>query len=186
MVFLLISFIRTVLDTDQLEALVTRGQQARFLTQFEEEFREEIDQGEIAFERHLSYLQITFSDKVLFASGKHHLEARERRLLDRCARVFAKASSSGYRQIQVEGHTDSQPVHQGADVADNWELSTARALAVVRFLIGTGELPPEVFSANGYADQKPVASNRTLAGRAKNRRIEIRLFFALPRERARS
>lgn len=182
MVFLLVSFIQTVLNLDQLEAVVTQAQQARFLKEFEAEFRDELDAGVIAVERHVNFLQITFSDRVLFASAEHRLQARGRSMLRRCARLFAQAGASGYQQIQVEGHTDSLPLRRTEYPADNWELSTARALSVLRLLKETGHVPEGVLSANGYADQRPVATNRTAAGRAKNRRIEIRLFFALPRE----
>jgi chemotaxis protein MotB len=96
--------------------------------------------------------------------------------------LFAQAGGSGYQQVQVEGHTDSLPLRRTTYPADNWELSTARALSVVRFLKATGNVPADVLSANGYADQRPVVLNDTAAGRAKNRRIEIRLVFALPRE----
>lgn len=181
MVFLLVSFVQTVLDPDRIEALVTRSQQARFLEQFEAEFRDEIDRGVIRVDRRLTFLQIRFSDRVLFESGDHRLKAPGRTILLRCARLFARTSSSGYDLIQVEGHTDSVPPRPGAEMADNWELSTARAASVVRYLIGSGALPARVFSANGYADQKPVASNDDEAGRARNRRIEIRLFFTQPR-----
>lgn len=182
MVFLLLSFIQTVLDVRELEALVTRSQQAHFLELFREEFHEEIDVGMISVERHLNFLQLTFSDQVLFRSGKYRLQPRGRTMLTRCAELFAGASASGYRQIQVEGHTDSVPVKTEVEYpSDNWELSTARAISVVRYLTRTGRLKPEVFSANGYADQRPVAPNDTEAGRRQNRRIEIRLFFALPK-----
>lgn len=181
MVFLLLSFIQTVLNVDQLEAVITQAQQARFLQQFEVEFRRELDAGTISVDRHVNYLQITFSDRVLFASADHRLQPRGRDMLRRCARLFGQAGTSGYQQIQVEGHTDSLPLHRDTYPADNWELSTARALSVVRFLRRTGAVPEGVLSANGYADQRPVVSNDTAAGRAKNRRIEIRLFFALSR-----
>lgn len=181
MVFLLLSFIQTVLNVDELEAVVTRAQQAHFLEHFEEEFRQELADGVISVVRHLSFLQITFSDRVLFDSGEHHLKPLGQAMLRRCARLFAQAGGSGYRQIQVEGHTDSLPVRRTEFPADNWELSAARAISVVRFLSGPGGLPAGVFSANGYADQRPVAPNDTAEGRARNRRIEIRLFFTLPR-----
>lgn len=182
MVFLLVSFIQTVLNLDQLEALVTQAQQASFLRDFEAEFRDELGEGTIAVERHVNFLQITFSDRVLFASADHRLQPRGREMLRRCARLFGQAGESGYQQIQVEGHTDSLPLRRSTYPADNWELSTARALSVVRFLKASGHVPEGVLSANGYADQRPVASNDTATGRADNRRIEIRLFFALPRE----
>lgn len=181
MVFLLVSFIQTVLNLDQLEAVVSQAQQARFLTDFQKEFEEELADGTILVERRVGYLQITFSDRVLFTSADHRLQARGRRMLRRCARLFARADSSGYQQIQVEGHTDSLPLRRTTYPADNWELSTARALSVVQFLRETGDVPEGVLSANGYADQRPVASNDTVGGRSKNRRIEIRVFFGLGR-----
>lgn len=180
MLFLLLSFVQNVLDVDQIEAMVTRAQQVEFLKHFEKEFRQEISQGVISVERHLNFLQITFSDQVLFDSGEHLLKARGRETLRRCANLFTRAGSSGYQQIQVEGHTDSLPVRRTEYPSSNWELSTARAISVVGFLTGPGALPAKVFSANGYADQRPVKPNDTSAGRTKNRRIEIRLFFALP------
>lgn len=180
MVFLLVTFVQTVLDPDRLEALIARSQQARFLDHFEAEFADEIDRGVIRFERRLTYLQITFSDLLLFDSGDYRLKGLGRTILQRCARIFARAGSSGYEQIQVEGHTDSVPPREGAEMVDNWELSTERALSVVRYLVSPGELPASVFSANGYADQRPVASNDDDEGRAMNRRIEIRVLFTRP------
>ncbi|MFP3939008.1 MAG: flagellar motor protein MotB [Thermoanaerobaculia bacterium] len=182
MVFLLLSFIQTVLNVDQIEAVVTQAQQARFLQEFEKAFRRELEAETVSVDRHVNYLQITFSDRVLFVSADHRLQARGREMLRRCARLFGQAGSSGYRQIQVEGHTDSLPLRRETYPRDNWELSTARALSVVRFLRAAGGVPEGTLSANGYADQRPVASNETAAGRAENRRIEIRLFFALARE----
>lgn len=181
MVFLLLSFVQTVLNVDAIEALVNKAKQARFLAHFEEEFRKETAEGVITVERHLNFLQITFSDQVLFDSGEHRLKPRGREMLQRCARLFGLAGTSGYQQIQVEGHTDTQRLDREDYPSDNWELSTARAISVVRYLTGPGTLPPAVFSANGYADQRPVATNNTASGRARNRRIEIRLFFTSPR-----
>lgn len=179
MVFVLVTFVQTVMNVDELEALITRQQQLEFLELFEEEFSEQLARRVISVERHLNFLQITFTDHVLFDSGQDRLQPRGRAMLERCARLLRRASESGYRQIQVEGHTDSAPVRRTDYPANNWELSTARAISVVRYLTRSGGLPPEVFSANGYADQRPVADNATAAGRARNRRIEIRLFFAL-------
>lgn len=179
MVFLLLSFIQTFLNVDEIEALVTRNQQQRFLEVFRQEFHAELDSGEIAVERHLNFLQVTFSDGVLFDSGEHLLKPRGKRVLRRCSRVLSEAASTGYEQIQVEGHTDSDPVRRSTYPANNWELSAARAINVFRFLTSSGGLSPEVFSANGYADMRPVASNDTEAGRSRNRRVELRIVFGV-------
>ena len=181
MVFLLLTFIQTVLNMDEIEALVTRNQQARFLRSFDEAFREELDDGVIAEERHLNYLQITFSDRILFDSGEYRLKPAGRQMLARCGRVLKEAEVSGYEQIQVEGHTDSWPVRHEEYPSDNWELSAARAISVVQFLVDEAGLDPKLFSANGYADERAVASNETEEGRARNRRIELRVFFVVDR-----
>lgn len=177
MVFLLVGFLQTILRADALEAALAKAAQEAFLDVFEEEFAAELERGTVAVERHLDYVQIVFSDRILFSSGDHRLQSTGRRILRRCARVFR--SVEGFEQIQVDGHTDSLPVRRSEYPSDNWELSSARAISVLQFLTDAG-LPVGVFSANGYADQRPVASNATAAGRARNRRIELRLFLSKP------
>lgn len=185
LVFLLLSFIQTVLNVDELEAMVARAQQTHFLDHFEHEFQKELAEGAISVARHLNFLQITFSDRVLFDSAEYRLKPLGRDMLRRCAHIFEAAGSSGYQQVQVEGHTDSLPVRSDEYPADNWELSTARAISVIRYLTSASALPADVFSANGYADRRPVAANDTAGGRARNRRMEIRLFFSLPHDQHR-
>jgi chemotaxis protein MotB len=77
--------------------------------------------------------------------------------------------------VLVEGHTDNMPLGPSlkARFPSNWELSVARAAAVARFLQEEGLLQPQRLSARGYSYYRPVASNKTIAGRRQNRRIEI-------------
>jgi chemotaxis protein MotB len=79
--------------------------------------------------------------------------------------------------IRVEGHTDNVPIHSRlqAQYPSNWELSAARATNVVRFLQDQAGIAPERLQAIGMAEYRPVASNKTPAGRGQNRRIEITL-----------
>jgi chemotaxis protein MotB len=74
--------------------------------------------------------------------------------------------------MRIEGHTDNIPIHT-AQIASNWELSTARATELVRLLIQDHGFAPERLSAAGYAQYHPVASNLTAQGRAQNRRVDI-------------
>ena len=108
------------------------------------------------------------TDKVFFASGSADLQPAAFNLLDKIAKVVA-----GERKhpIIVEGHTDSQPI-AGSQYPSNWELSGARAAAVVRDLTGNGVMARRV-SLAGYADQEPIATNTTPVGRSKNRRVDI-------------
>jgi chemotaxis protein MotB len=75
-------------------------------------------------------------------------------------------------RIRIEGHTDSMPI-QTAQFPTNWELSTARATACVRYMLETKKIEPQRLSAAGYGEHHPVASNDTAAGRARNRRVDI-------------
>ena len=107
------------------------------------------------------------SDVVLFAPGSATLQAGGQRILDRLASQLAALPN----QITVEGHTDNVPI--SGTYPSNWELSTARASSVLRSFIERHGLPASRGSATGYADQRPIASNDTAEGRAKNRRVEI-------------
>src|SRR4051794_33222367 len=108
------------------------------------------------------------TDNLLFQSGQARVQPAGMALLDHLAPVLAKQAS---RRIDVEGHTDSRPIH-GAAYPSNWELSTARASAVVRALIAMS-LSPERLTATGRAYLDPSGSNATEQGRARNRRVQI-------------
>jgi len=108
------------------------------------------------------------TDKVFFQSGSATLKPYAMRLVDKIAVVVR-----GERKhpIVVEGHTDSQPI-SGSQYPSNWELSGARAGAVIRDFTANGVNPRRV-SGGMYASQEPIDSNSTSEGRAKNRRVEI-------------
>ncbi|HEY3760021.1 MAG TPA: flagellar motor protein MotB [Solirubrobacteraceae bacterium] len=108
------------------------------------------------------------TDSLLFASGSATLDAQGDPLLSEVADLV---NVDHTHPIAVEGNTDDVPVHGGI-FPSNWELSTARASTVVRYLIGKG-VDPQRLTAIGYASLRPIASNATAAGRALNRRVEI-------------
>ena len=108
------------------------------------------------------------TDKVFFDSGDATLKPTARKLVDQIADVVA---SEREHPIVVEGHTDSQPI-SGSQYPSNWELSGARAGAVVRDFIANGVLARRV-SLSGFSSQEPIASNSTPEGRAQNRRVEV-------------
>ncbi len=108
------------------------------------------------------------TDDLLFASGSATLDPRGNALLDEIAQLLNVDQT---HPIDVEGNTDNVPIHSGL-FPSNWELSSARASTVVRFLAGAG-VSPQRLTAVGYADQRPLTSNATAAGRARNRRVEI-------------
>jgi chemotaxis protein MotB len=108
------------------------------------------------------------TDKVFFDSGQAALKPAAITLVDRIAGVVRDERE---HPVVVEGHTDSQPI-SGSQYPSNWELSGARAAAVVRDFVANGVLARRV-SLAGYASEEPIASNSTAAGRSKNRRVEI-------------
>ena len=76
--------------------------------------------------------------------------------------------------IRVDGHTDDVPLSGNGQFADNWQLSQARALSVVKYMESLG-IPPNRMSANGFAEFQPLNPAQTDAARAQNRRIELKL-----------
>jgi chemotaxis protein MotB len=108
------------------------------------------------------------TDRLLFPSGSATLIAQARPLL---SEIAALVNLDRAHPVAVEGNTDDVPIHGGA-FPSNWELSTARASMVVRFLIGQGVYATRL-SASGYADLHPIDSNTSAQGRARNRRVEI-------------
>lgn len=114
-------------------------------------------------------LVITFLDEILFDSGKDKIRAEAFSALDKVASVIVDKASD--LNVGVEGHTDNEPIKYSG-WKSNWELSTARATSVLHYLVGKG-VSPSRLAAIGYAEQRPVASNDTLEGRRKNRRVEV-------------
>lgn len=120
-------------------------------------------------------ISITLSDRFLFDPGRADLKSGSEETLARLASLFKELNTV----ISIEGHTDNQPVGRASSFEDNWELSGARALSVLRFFLEKEQLDPEHFQYAGYADTRPAADNTTSAGRQKNRRVEITVLRQL-------
>jgi len=125
--------------------------------------------------------ELRFGSDVTFQSGDAVLSKQGGRLLDSLGQEITGQGQAGQikmlTEIQVGGHTDNVPINN-AKFQSNWELSTARATRVVESLIESGVNPDQVtMSATGYSEYDPRDSNRTEAGRKKNRRIEMRLIY---------
>lgn len=113
-------------------------------------------------------ISIRIKDDVLFDSGKVEMKPAVKELLDLIADLVRDLPNL----ISVEGHTDAVPIQTPA-FPSNWELSAARATALVRYFINDQHLAPERFSATGFGGERPLASNATSQGRAMNRRVEV-------------
>jgi chemotaxis protein MotB len=131
-------------------------------------FKKLTESGKIKIRIANNKMIVEMASAILFPSGKAKLSEEGESALGEVAAILA---TIGDRAFQVAGHTDNIPI-DNAKFASNWELSAARAVAVVEFLIEKG-MKPENLSAAGYADTQPVAGNLSEEGRAQNRRIEI-------------
>ncbi len=110
---------------------------------------------------------ITVSDMLLFPPAKAEFNLAGEDILTKIADMLKQFDY----HIQVEGHTDSEPISD-KQFKSNWELSANRACEIVRYFISKG-IPPDKLSAEGFAEYRPIADNSTAEGRAKNRRVEI-------------
>ena len=140
--------------------------------EIETSLKEQIAQKDIKIEEIEGKLKVTFVDKILFASGSVMIKAKGQEVLQKLADSFR---DNPEQNIVVEGHTDDIKIGKAlqARFPTNWELSAARASAVVRFLHEQGNIEPERLTASGFSYFQPVASNLTEEGRSQNRRIEI-------------
>jgi len=112
--------------------------------------------------------RLRFAEQFMFESGRADLLGAAEATLDHLAPVFARYPG----RIWVEGHTDDLPIHNEV-YPSNWELSAARAAAVVRSLRARASIPEEKMAAVGYADTRPLTRDADPASRIRNRRVEI-------------
>lgn len=113
-------------------------------------------------------LVIHLPEFLFFDSGEAALRPESRPLLGNLAGILKKIPNP----VAVEGHTDNRPIHT-PQFPSNWELSTHRATALVRYFIEQHGLPPARFAAAGYGEYAPIADNATEHGRRLNRRVDI-------------
>jgi chemotaxis protein MotB len=169
-------------NTDQL-AIENRDLQAK-ITQQDMEFselekaklelenalRKEITNYKAKLEMTERGLVITFLSEVFFDSGAQDIREDGKESLRSVAKVLNQNVPKS--NVAVEGHTDNQPIKYSS-WKSNWELSSARALAVVHYLVDNCSVQPQRLSANAYGEFRPVAANDAEANMQKNRRVEI-------------
>ncbi|MCE3254235.1 MAG: flagellar motor protein MotB [Cellvibrio sp.] len=132
-----------------------------------EKFTQLINDQMIQVSSNELWLQIELKDSILFSSGSADTSEQAQRIFDEIAGILKNYSNP----VQVEGFTDNIPI-KSAKYPTNWELSTARASAIVKYLASKG-IAPERLSAVGYGEYQPIVSNDSEQGRAQNRRVAI-------------
>ncbi len=138
-----------------------------------EKMKSEISQGQVTISELKGKLTVNLVDSILFDSGKAEVKKGGLEILGKVVSILKDVND---KSIRIEGHTDNVQIR--GDLArrypTNWELSAARAINVTRYLQEQG-IDPDQLSAVAYGEWKPVATNDTAEGKAKNRRIEINL-----------
>jgi chemotaxis protein MotB len=138
----------------------------------EDEMRNALESKDVTISQLQGKLTVNILDRVMFDSGEADLKPAGASVLRKVAAVLAQHPNI---KVHVIGHTDNVPIRVGARsrFPSNWELSTARATAAVRFLTEIAGVDPRRLGAVGYGEFRPVADNATAEGRARNRRIAI-------------
>ncbi|MCM8795829.1 MAG: flagellar motor protein MotB [Candidatus Omnitrophica bacterium] len=152
------------------------------LKEFEKELKEYLTSIQIEevveTKEGIDAILVTPRAPLLFDEGKATLKTEGLGLLDKIVQLLKEVP---YYNIRIEGHTDTKPISpfHRYKYPSNWELSSARAVSVAKYLITKG-IPPERISVAGYGEEKPRFLNVNEENRAKNRRVEIYISFAKP------
>ncbi len=136
--------------------------------QIEERFKEAGKEKEMKAEVTERGLVVHIMESALFKEASANLESRAMATLD----LIADKLSNLPNHVRIEGHTDDRPINT-MQYPSNWELSSSRATAVVRYLISSGAVAPDRISALGYGEYRPVKPNTSIENRAQNRRVDI-------------
>lgn len=172
-IYLLFNFFDSMMNPKDMEQVLIDLKRQSFIQEFDRRFAPEIGRKDIVREAKFDYLQLTFSKQILFTQGEHTLNPAGKNTLRKLSTLFFQESKKeNIKYIQVEGHTDNTPQQSLSYPRDNWELSSARAISVVKYLLEL-QVPERFFSANGYGPNVPLGIDRSL-----NRRVEIKIYFS--------
>jgi len=163
-------------DSEDLVDSLREANESATKTQhsLEDEMRKALESKDVTISELKGRLTVNIVDRILFDSGEADLKPEGERILEKIATVLMQHTN---RQVHIVGHTDDVPIRR--KFSSNWELSTARATAAVRFLQEKAGVDPRRLGALGYGEFHPIAPNTTAEGRARNRRIEV---IILPQE----
>jgi len=164
---------------DQVGLNLEKGQAASRIAAIQREngllvdaLRSQIDSKDMIITSLRDELSLSFQDRVFFPTGSANISSEGSRMLDKVAKALKDLTG---KTIMVIGHTDDQPIAKKYRKVfpSNWELSSARALAVTRYLQDNGGLSPEHLAAVGRSHYCPLVPNDSAENRQKNRRVEI-------------
>lgn len=166
--------IETSLDIDEVDYSEIKNSLADFQKLYES-IKEYIEENGLATNIILTKtdneIKICFIDNVLFDSGSADLKVNAKEILTKITLAINTYETS-IHMVRIEGHTDNVYINT-TKFPSNWELSTARAVGVLRHLIESEMLDPKILSAVGYGEFHAISDNNTEEGRAKNRRVDF-------------
>ena len=136
----------------------------------QEGLKDDLRAGMVQIDREPDGVRLRFQDAIFFERGKAELRDEARQILDKVGGIIADLPN----RVEAEGHTDSLPI-RSAQFPSNWELSVARATAVVRYLVETRGLSPVRLAARGLGEHQSLFPNDPNRGEPRNRRVEIRI-----------
>lgn len=168
-------------EMDQKELMeAAEEEQMEASKELAEKIQAAIDEGDIDNEVSLNYtsqyVQLTIQGSILFDSGKVELKEDALPVIDKVGQILETYAGG---TIEIEGHTDNRPMSSGGKYSNNDELSSGRALSVFNYLIENTYLDPANLVHTGRGEYDPIADNSTDEGRARNRRVEIKIYNPL-------
>ncbi len=147
--------------------------------QIEEALAEGMISDKVEVSVYADYVLLTFNGTFLFDSGQADLKSDALPVLDKVGKILAKYA---LWDIEIEGHTDTVPMSSGSKYENNDVLSSYRALAVFDYFVENSNIDPAQMKHSGRGEYVPVADNSTAEGRAKNRRVGIKVYNSLSSE----
>ena len=172
---------KAVGDMDQEELMnAAEEEQLEASAELAEKIEKALDEGEIddmvSLNYTSQYVELTIQGSILFDSGKTELKADAIPVIDKVGQILESYAGG---TVDIEGHTDNIPISGGGKYANNDELSSGRALSVFYYLTEHTNLDPANLVHTGRGQYEPIADNSTDEGRARNRRVEIKIYNPL-------
>ncbi|MCM1268463.1 MAG: flagellar motor protein MotB [Bacteroidales bacterium] len=155
------------------EAQLAESEKLAEMVQEAVDEREMQDEVEVQFTS--QYVQLTLKGSILFDSGQTLLKEEAKPVLDQVGLILERYATG---TVEIEGHTDNVPM-SGAKYSNNNELSSGRALSVFDYILSVTNLNPANIKHAGRGEYLPIADNATPEGRAKNRRVEIKIYNSM-------
>ena len=166
------------IETDEAKKALEEAQleaSEELYEKIEEALNEENLAREIDIDFTTQFVSLTMNGALLFDSGSATIKEASIPILDKVGKILERYAES---TIDIEGHTDNVPINSGRFESNN-QLSDARALSVFEYFVATSNLDPATMKHSGRGEYVPIADNSTPEGRAKNRRVEIRIYNEL-------